>query len=149
MPGKLFTGPAYYRDQPLNELAQIRQWWEARRWYFNKVVGCVGIFSCILMISCGIISEPLVGVPIGIPDPPMVVPLAIIVYGIGANVCFTGGWILECLLRSGMSVDTTAFAVWAFRAGMKFSVILTLIPAILSWVGFGFAVASGQHANSP
>jgi hypothetical protein len=149
MLGKLFTGPAYYRDQPLSELAQIRQWWESRRWYFNKVVGCVGIFTCILMISCGVISESLVGVPIGIPDPPLLGPLAIVVYGIGANLCFTGGRIVECLLRSKRSVETNAFAVRAFRAGMKFSVILTLIPAVLSWVAFGFAVASGDHANLP
>jgi hypothetical protein len=147
MLAKLFTGPAYDRNQPLSELPQIDQWWEGRRWYFNKVVGCVGIITCILMISCGVISEPLVGVPIGIPDPPILVPLAIIVYGIGANVCFTGGRIAECLLRSRRLVDTNAFAVRAFRAGMKFSVILTLIPAILSWLAFGFAVANGNHPN--
>ena len=57
-------------------------WWKRRRVFYNKILAAVGTVNCILMISCGVISEPLMGEPIGIPDPQILVPLGIIADGI-------------------------------------------------------------------
>lgn len=81
MPGKLFTGPVYDRGRPLSELAQVREWWGARRWYFNNGVGCIAIIPCTVMIMYGVISELPGGVPTGIPDPTIWFLLAVIVLG--------------------------------------------------------------------
>ena len=113
--------------------------------FFNTVVGCVGIVSTALMISCGFVSEPLVGDAIGIPDPPILVPLGIIAYGIAANVCYTGGRIVELfLVKRGTLVDTNEFAVRAFRRGLKFSVGPTSFPRPLVGGVFGNASNPGD-----
>ena len=91
------------------------------------------------MISCGVISEPIFGEPIGIPNPPILVPLGIIVYGALANICYTAGWILEVQLgRLHPDARTNRFGVSAFRFGVKFSIALTILPAVLCWGGFLF-----------
>jgi hypothetical protein len=99
------------------------EWWEKRRVFYNKVLAGVGTVTCVLMITCGLIAEPLVGEAIGIPNPPGLRPLGIIAYGIIANLCYTGGWITELLVaRFKIGGSTTEFGVRAFRVGVKFSI---------------------------
>jgi hypothetical protein len=110
-------------------------------------VAVAGTITVVLTICCGIISEPLVGEAIGIPDPPIFMFVGIIVYGFLVNVCYTGGWIAELLLaRVKPDIDTNAFGVRAFRIGVRFSIALTLLPAALSWAVFIFSLVTGRHA---
>jgi hypothetical protein len=115
--------------------------------FYNIVVGCVGVVTSVLMISCGLISEPLVGEAIGIPDPPVLVPLGIIAYGIAANVCYTGGWVVELMLARRGAMRTSEFGTRAFRLGVIFSVGLTLFPAVFTWAGFLLTLASGRRVG--
>lgn len=143
----LFKGPMYERGA-LQDRAAVIAWWEKRRFFYNKVLAAVGTVACILMISCGVVSEPLVGEPIGIPDPPILVPLGIIFYGIMANVCYTGGWIAELLLaRFRPGAKAERFGVRAFRLGVKFSIALTILPALLCWGVFLFSLVTGKRAG--
>jgi hypothetical protein len=145
---RFFDGPAYHRDLLQDDCRQVIEWWEKRRFFYNKILAGVGTVTCVLMISCGLIAEPLVGEAIGIPDPPILVPMGIIAYGIIANVCYTGGWIAELLLaRFRPGASTTAFGVRAFRLGVKFSIGLTLFPAVLSWAVFLFSLATGRRVG--
>jgi hypothetical protein len=132
---RFFEGPLYQRDL-VESNWQIIRWWEKRRFHFNAVLAVVGTITCVLMIACGFISEPLVGEAIGLPDPPILVPLGIIAYAILANICYAGGWIVELLMaRSNIAVKK-GFGLRAFRVGMKFSICLTVFPAVLSWAVF-------------
>ena len=141
----LFNGPMYERGA-LRDRSAVIAWWEKRRFFYNKVLAVVGTVTCILMISCGVISEPLMGEPIGIPDPPILVPLGIIFYGIMANVCYTGGWIAELLLaRFRPEIRTGLFGLRAFRLGVKFSIALTIFPALLCWAVFLFSLVTGKR----
>ena len=141
----LFNGPMYERGA-IEDRAAVIAWWEKRRFFYNKILAGVGTLTCILMISCGVISEPLVGEAIGIPDPPILVPLGIIFYGIMANVCFTGGWIAELLLaRLRPEARTDLFGLRAFRLGVKFSVAVTIFPALLCWAVFLFSLVTGKR----
>jgi hypothetical protein len=97
------------------------------------------------MISRGVISEPIVGEAIGLPDPPILMPFAIIAYGLAANICYTGGWAVELLFGRYRSVDTSDFGIRAFRFGMKFSVVLTLFPAVISWAVFLVRITTGRR----
>jgi hypothetical protein len=140
----LFNGPIYERDALHDRTAVIGSW-KNRRLFYNKTVAAVGTVTCILMISCGVISERLVGEPIGIPNPPILAPLGIIGYGVLANMCYTGGWIAELLLaRFKPEVRTDAFGVRAFRLGVKFSIGLTIFPTLLSWGVFLFSIVTGK-----
>ena len=86
-----------------------KRWWEKRRFHFNAVLAVVGTITCVLMIACGFISEPLVGEAIGLPDPPILVPLGIVAYAILANICYAGGWIV-----SGLMLLATIYMVYHF-----------------------------------
>lgn len=55
---------------------------------------------------------------------------AVIFFGIAANFCYTGGWIVEVALYLYGGKGDTRFAPVAFVAGSAFSVLLTLCPAL-------------------
>jgi hypothetical protein len=142
---RFFSGRVYERDPHLTHPAQIRRWWEERRLFYNIVVGCVGGVTSVLMILCGFISEPIVGEAIGIPDPPILVPLGIVAYGIAANICYTEGWVVESRLAKRGALSSADFGVRAFKYGVIFSVGLTFFPAVLSWAVFLLSLASGRR----
>lgn len=144
----LLKGWRFERGEPLTGDADVIRWWEIRRPFFNVVVGCTGLLTCVLMLACAFIAEPIVGEAIGLPDGAVLGLAGILMYGILANICYTGGWFCELLLRSATTAKTSSsFGVRAFRIGMIFSVFLTLCPAVLSWVVFTIALLSGQkHA---
>jgi hypothetical protein len=147
---RFFDGALDQRDPRQDDSRQVIEWWEERRLSYNKILAVVGTVSCVLMISCGLIAEPLVGDAIGIPDPPILVPISIIVYGITAHICYTGGWIAELLLaRFKPGASTVTFGVRAFRLGVKISISLTLFPALLSWAILLLGLAAGRRVVTP
>ena len=54
-----------------------------------------------------------------------------IAYGVGANICYTGGWISEVMVRKIWQERTGAFGPIAFTLGIVFSFLITLAPAAL------------------
>jgi hypothetical protein len=120
------------RSESLTTARQIFFWWEYRRIFYNFAVGVVGLAVVVLMVACGFFSEQILGEPIGIPDPPIFAIFGIVAYGILANVCYTGGWITELLIRAAWHCDTRTFGERAFTLGLLFSVLLTLFPALLT-----------------
>jgi hypothetical protein len=55
----------------------------------------------------------------------------VIAYGIGANICFAGGWVVEIIVRKLWRGRAGAFGEISFALGLLFSVLLTLVPAAL------------------
>jgi hypothetical protein len=76
----------------------------------------------------------VVGDAIGVPASPLFAIFAVVIYGIMANVCFTGGWIFELLSRRIWGPRAEAFGEIAFTWGTLCSVLLTLLPAALTVV---------------
>jgi hypothetical protein len=61
-----------------------------------------------------------------------------------ANICYTGGWIGELLLARFRPENTHgSFGLRAFRLGVKFSIALTIFPALLCWAVFLFRLVTG------
>jgi hypothetical protein len=144
---ELFQGPVYQRDYPHLSGWDVILWWEYRRFFYNMVVAGAGAVAGVLIISCALIAEPFGGETMGIPDPPIFAPFAILAYGVMANICYTAGWVVELLLakfNSGRS--TNAFGLGAFRLGVKLSMGLTLTPALLAWADFLFRLSTGTRA---
>lgn len=111
--------------------SEVIRWWEARRTSYNLIVGATGLVTCAVCLLVSIIAEVKFGEPLGLPDPPIVAVLAIIGYAIMANVCFTGGWFGELLVREIRPDHVDHFARTSLYRGLLFSVILTLLPAVL------------------
>ena len=121
--------PLFRRVKPPQNQREIIGWWEARRIPYNLFVGGAGVLASIVILATGFITEHFTGEAIGIPDPPLFAVLAVMAYGVMANVCFTGGWILELISRRVWNERADAFGEIAFMWGTLGSMVLTLLPA--------------------
>jgi hypothetical protein len=140
-----YERPAFGRRQPALGAGEVIRWWESRRLFFNLVVGCAGLISCFLMVVCAFTAESFVGEAIGMSDGPLLGAFFIFPYALLANVCYTGGWISELLMRTASRADSSAaFGLRAFRVGVTFSILVTLCPAALCWLAFFVALFKGQ-----
>ncbi len=89
-----------------------------------------------------LVSERWLGIPIGLPDPPVFAIFGVIVFAVAANVCYTGGWIAEWLVRKAWPTESERMGPISFALGMVFAVVLTLSPSVLvGLMAIGVAVA--------
>ena len=108
-------------------------WWELRRIPYNLIVGGAGLFSGVIAFTAAGISESKGGEPVGMPDGIFLL-VAPILFGIGANACYTAGWITELVVSRFLRQDVSRFATPVYRAGVLFSVAVTLLPAVAAIV---------------
>jgi hypothetical protein len=129
------------REDPVSSAWQAIGWWETRRVAFNLIVGSAGIVSSLVVGIVGLGSYFLFDSDFGVPDPPLFAVVAVLIYGILANIFYTGGWIVELGIRKAWPEQADRFATLTLALGVVFSVLLTLTPGLL--VGalglFGFA----------
>ena len=107
-------------------------WWESRRIPYNFIVGCAGIITIIAMFISATFGEIFLAQAIGLPDPPIIMILGILLYGIMANILYTGGWVIELVVRKLWPNEADSFATHSFALGVIFSVILTFVPGIIT-----------------
>jgi hypothetical protein len=101
-----------------NRLAVIL-WWELRRPVYNVAVGISGTLSLLAV---------LVIAPDYFPE-----PLSAVAFGFLCNVCYTGGWITELLVRWWWPRLAQRFGPTALVSGFRFSVLVPwLLP--LYWL---------------
>jgi hypothetical protein len=99
-------------------------WWETRRIPFNLLVLVVGLISGTIFV--------FVGSHVFGPDADLGNPfLAIIAFALAANLCYTLGWVTEILWAWGNTAQTEPMRPKVFRAGLVFSIGVTLLPAIV------------------
>jgi hypothetical protein len=67
---------------------------------------------------------------LGFPDPPLFAIIGMFLYGLTANIFYTGGWIVELLIRMIAPTRTDSFAYHAYLYGLIFSIFLTFSPAL-------------------
>ena len=135
----LYDRPVFRRELPVADKRDVIHWWESRRIFFNVVVGCVGIITCILMIGFApLFPEPIVGEAIGLPDGPLLGVAGIIAYAFFANICYSFGSASELLLRTRMTADRAANRSPSTPSAQAspFSVLLTFSPAVVCWPAF-------------
>ena len=131
-PLKILTGfRLFQRNEEHMTSLQIILWWEARRLFFNIVVGIAGVMTIVVMLLSAAVAEKLSNEPIGWPDPPLFAVIGIILYAVGANVWYTGGWIAELISHEVWGNKVRGFAEMSFTLGVVFSFLLTLVPGAL------------------
>lgn len=107
----------------------IVNWWESRRLVYNASVGIAGAASITAIELAAALPPDSFHVPI-----PWI---AIGVYALLANLCYTAGPIAELFIRWIWGGDLEAVGPALFRYGFAFSIGLTLLPtglAMLAWV---------------
>jgi hypothetical protein len=128
---RLGTLALFRRDVPITSTRAVIGWWETRRIPYNLIVGSAGILTCIVIAIVGIGSNIFFNSDFGLPDPPLFAIFGVIIYGILANFCFTGGWLAELIVQRAWPEEANRFATTSFSLGLFLSVLLTLTPAIL------------------
>ena len=117
-------------DGPLT-VWQIIAWWEVRRIPYNVLVGVAGIVTIICCLASAAIGETFLGIPIRWPDLSLFALFQVIVYGVMANICFTGGWMAEIVALKVWKDEADHFGRICFMLGVIFSIALTVLPAVL------------------
>lgn len=126
---KLIHLPFFHRARALSAWEAIG-WWERRRPAFNLVVGATGVLTCVVSLVSLAVAGHFSGGIGELPDPPILPFLAIGAFAVMANVCYTGGWITELLVRWLWDDDGPRLASAGFTLGLVFSVLVTLAPAV-------------------
>jgi hypothetical protein len=85
-------------------------WWEARRIPFNLIVGIAGLLSCIMIGVVGVGSLFLFNSDFGSPGSPLGSIFLFVIYGIAANILFTGGWVAEMIIQKLWTAQADRFA---------------------------------------
>jgi hypothetical protein len=121
----------FARKEEDTSLLAVIKWWELRRIPYNLIVGLFGVFTCVITVLVAAIASEKFGEPLGLPDPPIIAVFAVIFFAVMANVCYTGGWVAELLVRAIWKERAGDFAQISFRLGLLFSAVVTLAPAVL------------------
>jgi hypothetical protein len=116
------------RDRALTSAWEVIAWWEARRIPFNLILGGIGALSAAVILIIGLTYETISNQPVGLPDPPIFILVPVVVFGLMANVCYTGGWVVELLIRRAWPDESELAGTLSFTLGIVFAVIVTLLP---------------------
>ena len=125
-----------------NPAWRIVLWWEVRRIPYNLIVGCAGVISGIIAITAAGMSESKGGEPVGMPDG-LFLLVAPILFGLAANLCYTGGWIVEIVLGQLLQRDLRKFANRTYVFGVVFSVMVAFLPAAFAILYLRGLIARG------
>jgi hypothetical protein len=109
---------------------RVVQWWESRRLSYNVIVGITGLGTLVYVNGLELLLGNGMLIPRPGPDGPQQV-MAIVAYGVLANLCYTGGWILENVAQRWLKRPVYGLGPALFRHGLVFSMGLTLIPAVV------------------
>jgi len=116
------------RDRDLESTWEIIWWWEARRIPFNIIVGVTGVVSSVAILIIAAVGERAMPNAQVLPDPPIFLLVPVILFGVMANVCYTGGWIVELLVKYAWPAEPNGFGTLSFTLGVVFAVLVTLLP---------------------
>jgi hypothetical protein len=153
-PGKLVMAtrrlgklPLFRRDIPVENTKAAIGWWETRRIAYNLIVGGTGIVTCAVDLLIAAAAWIFFKSDFGTPNGAFAI-FGVIFYGLMANLCFTGGWITELIVRRLWPGEADRFATTAFSLGLAFSVLLTPVPAIvIGTIGFFLLVSHVLRAG--
>jgi hypothetical protein len=133
---KLFSKLFSVADSP-RTWGSVIGWWELRRIPFNLVVGIVGFVN---LMAFAYINDVLLQPYLPFEERDWE-PLSVLIFILLANVCYTGGWVVELLIRKVFKRNATRFGPIAFGVGLGVSVLTTFLPPVMDgvrWVRFKF-----------
>jgi len=110
----------------VNPPFHIVLWWELRRPIYNLAVLPFGVLGLLFT---------MVAIDLHLPDPSpkedFVPLLGVAGAAIGANMCYTGGCVVEFLARRRWKDKARRFGPIAWSAGSLFSIVMCFVPGLL------------------
>jgi hypothetical protein len=129
-----FGGEWMFMSPDSTSKRDVLRWWVARLPNYNVLLFAVGIVSWVLVLVAGShavkagddFEEPIMMIV----GPP--------IYALLANICYTGGPVIDVLFFIGRP------RVWLFRAGLLFSLVLTALPGLWALTAWLITVYTGK-----
>jgi hypothetical protein len=134
---RFFGASLFHRKDGIHQPWAIIGWWEMRRVPFNLILGIVGLVSIATGLLAMSIANGFLETPVHRPDPPLF--FFALMYACVVNFFYTGGWLAELVWCRWWRMEQENFAVLSFRLGLVFSILVTLMPAVI-------AIAFAVHA---
>jgi hypothetical protein len=101
----------FARPKAPQSWGNIVKWWEIRRLYYNLILLIVAAQTLIFHWSAfKSVTERW-----------QVILFYLILFQLPANIWYTGGWVVDLLLKKTFRVSAQGFAPWALGAGIVFS----------------------------
>ncbi|HKK93263.1 MAG TPA: hypothetical protein VJ925_07490 [Longimicrobiales bacterium] len=120
-----------YPSPARRSVTGIVSWWERRRIAYNALVGGAGLVTLSVVTTLQMIP------PFSSPSfPPWQV---IVAYGIGANLMYSLGWVVEIAAEKLFRGELLPIGPALYRMGLTFAIGLTLLPAVV--ISFVWVVA--------
>lgn len=101
----------------------IVRWWESRRLAYNVFVGSAGLLTTATFAVITALPP--------ISDPELIPWEGILLFGIGANVFYTMGSIVEIAVQKLWRGEILPVGPALYRMGLTFGVGLALFPAVI------------------
>jgi len=127
----------FARNDDTADAVGVVLWWERRRLAYNVIVCLAGAIG---MIAYWTLDERH-----GDPCVADMWWLQVIAGFVGANVCYTAGWLLEALVRTRRS-PSALFGPRLFAAGLAFSLAVAALPAVLVLIEMALHVPPASGA---
>jgi hypothetical protein len=103
---------------------QVILWWEDRRLVYNLILLVVGVVS---IVRFEYILSPMI--PRGEDAiESMALALFVVLYAVGANLCYTLGWVIELIMRKRATETSRVYGRFLFVLGVALSCALTTLP---------------------
>jgi hypothetical protein len=112
-------------EAPMAGWAIIR-WWEYRRILYNGVMLIMGLLVIAAVWGISVLGKQ------DVLGSPLFLVLDVIVYAFCANVCYTGGWILDLAWKEPDADAAARRRRGFFIAGLIFSCLITTVPLWLT-----------------
>jgi len=109
----------------------IVRWWEYRRLLYNGAMLLVGLFVVAAVWVISALGK------LDMMAPPLFLVFDIMLYAFCANVCYTGGWILDLAWKEPDPDAANRRRRGIFIAGLIFSCVVTTVPL---WLTIGMIV---------
>jgi hypothetical protein len=113
---------------------QVVAWWELRRIPFNIILLVLGLPSLFLFYWFVSHSGQLK------PGEDAVESLSLFAAPLIANFFYTGGWVIELVLRQYMPNKHPKYGPFLFKCGLVFSAIVILLPTFIWFLAFIFKI---------
>lgn len=123
----LFPAPAQ------RSARSILIWWERRRLTYNLAVGAAGLAS----VAWIVLAEFLIP---GSPGFILAPWQPIVLFGIGANLCYTFGSVLELIAFKIWGYGLLPIGPGLYRMGLTFSLGLALLPGLVMTISLPIRV---------
>jgi hypothetical protein len=106
------------------------RWWERRRIAYNLVVGFVGMPFLVGVLLIAFRCGAAAWIDRGKPEPIFTYGLWAVTFGLGANLAYTGGWIIHIIVRWLFPSRAQRFGRRALIFGTAFSLLVTVLGGI-------------------